>query len=340
MQPNVHDAFFKEMLSRPEHAASLLQQILPARIVARLHFASLAPCTGSYIDEALKERHSDLLFSVQLEGRPALIYLLFEHQSSVDTRMSFRLLRYEVRIWERWLRDNPNAHKLPVILPVVLHHSVDGWTGSTAFEDLLDVDAATLADLAPHIPRFQFVLEDISHETDEALRARAITALARLSLWCLRHAREPWELVDRLGGWLELVGEVRRAPHGVAALVLIMRYIFLTNERDEPEELVARLLAVVGEEGKEEIMTAGEKLIERGREQGLKQGLEQGLELGIERGLELGRRALLLDLLRERFGELPDAAVARVTAAGMAELQAWSKRVLTAPGLDDVFAGN
>ena len=87
-------------------------------------------------------------------------------------------------------------------------------------------------------------------------------------------------------------------------------------------------------------MTAGEKLIERGREQGLKQGLEQGLELGIERGLELGRRALLLDLLRERFGELPDAAVARVTAAGMAELQAWSKRVLTAPGLDDVFAGN
>ena len=75
-------------------------------------------------------------------------------------------------------------------------------------------------------------------------------------------------------------------------------------------------------------MTAGEKLIERGREQGLKQGLE------------LGRRALLLDLLRERFGELPDAAVARVTAAGMAELQAWSKRVLTAPGLDDIFAGN
>jgi len=115
MQPSIHDAFFKEMLSRPEHAASLLQQILPARIVARLHFASLAPCSGSYVDDALKERHSDLLFSVLLEGRPALIYLLFEHQSSIDDRMSFRLLRYEVRIWERWLRDNPGAPKLPVI---------------------------------------------------------------------------------------------------------------------------------------------------------------------------------------------------------------------------------
>jgi predicted transposase/invertase (TIGR01784 family) len=328
MQPNVHDAFFKEMLSRPEHAASLLQQILPASIAARIHFDSLAPCAGSYVDEALKERHSDLLFSVPLEGRPALVYLLFEHQSTVDALMSFRLLRYEVRIWERWLRDNPGARKLPVILPVVLHHSVDGWTGTVAFEDLLDVDQATLADVAPYVPHFQFLLEDISHETDEALRARAITALARLSLWCLRHAREPWELVDRLGAWLDLVREVRGAPHGVAALVRIMRYIFATNEPDQPEALVRRLLAAVGEEGKEEIMTAADQLIERGREQGLKQGLEQG------------RREVLLDLLRERFGALPDAAAVRVTAAGMTELQAWSKRVLRASTLDDVFAGS
>ena len=91
------------------------------------------------------------------------------------------------------------------------------------------------------MPRFRFVLEDISHETDEALRARAMTALARLRLWCLRHAREPEVLVDRLGAWVDLVREVRRAPHGVAALVLIMRYIFAVNEPDKPEELVARL---------------------------------------------------------------------------------------------------
>lgn len=326
MQANVHDAFFKEMLSRPEHAASLLQQILPARIAARVDFAALAACAGSYVDEALKERHSDLLFSVPIDGRQALIYILFEHQSTVDGMMSFRLLRYEVRIWERWLRDNPGAHKLPLILPVVLHHSVTGWIGSAAFEDLLDIDAATLADVAPHVPNFQFVLDDLSHESDEQLRARAITALARLSLWCLRHAREPWELVDRLGAWADQVGEVRRAPNGMAALVLIMRYIFATNEPAEPEALVQRLLAAVGEEGKEEIMTAADQLMERGREQGIKQGVE------------LGRREMLLDLLRQRFGALPEAVVARVTAAGGTALQAWSKRVLTAAGLDEVFA--
>jgi len=110
--------------------------------------------------------------------------------------------------------------------------------------------------------------------------------------------------------------------------VLIMRHIFLTNEPGKPEELVARLLAAVGEEGKEEIMTAADQLMERGREQGIKQGVE------------VGRREMLLDQLRERFGALPDTVVARVTAAGLAELRTWSKRVLTAPGLDEVFAGN
>jgi Putative transposase, YhgA-like/Domain of unknown function (DUF4351) len=324
MQPNVHDAFFKEMLSRPEHASSILQQILPAPIAARIDFASLALCAGSYVDQALKERHSDLLFSATLKARPVLLYLLFEHQSRVDGMMSFRLLRYQVRIWERWQRDNPHAPKLPVILPVVLHHSVDGWTGSTAFEDLLDADPDTLAAVAPHVPRFRFILEDLSHETDEALRARAMTALARLSLWCLRHAREPWELVDRLGAWVDLVREVRAAPHGAAALALIMRYIFATNEPDRPEELVRRLLAAVGEEGKEEIMTAADQLMERGREQGRVQG----------------QREMVLNQLRRRFGAVPDAVVARVAAAGMAELDTWSMSLLTAPALDDVFAAS
>jgi hypothetical protein len=82
----------------------------------------------------------------------------------------------------------------------------------------------------------------------------------------------------------------------------------------------------VGEEGKEEIMTAADQLIERGRERGHAQGREQG------------QREMLLEMLRGRFGALPEAVVTRVTAAGTADLKAWSMRLLTAPGLDDVFA--
>jgi hypothetical protein len=50
-----------------------------------------------------------------------------------------------------------------------------------------------------------------------------------------------------------------------------------------------------------------------------------------------GRREMLLKLLRTRFGAVPEAAVERVTAADLAQLDLWAERVLTAPTLADVL---
>jgi len=38
----------------------------------------------------------------------------------VDPTMPFRLLRTMVRIWERWLGEQPDATHLPPIVPLVL----------------------------------------------------------------------------------------------------------------------------------------------------------------------------------------------------------------------------
>ncbi|MGQ0504334.1 MAG: Rpn family recombination-promoting nuclease/putative transposase, partial [Myxococcaceae bacterium] len=42
--------------------------------------------------------------------------LLFEHQSGVDAMMPFRLLCYVTRVWERWLKENPKARRLPPVV--------------------------------------------------------------------------------------------------------------------------------------------------------------------------------------------------------------------------------
>ncbi len=57
-----------------------------------------------------------------------LVYILLEHQSTVDRWMLFRLQRYMVRIWDKWLRENREAEGLPPIVPVVLAHAKDGWS--------------------------------------------------------------------------------------------------------------------------------------------------------------------------------------------------------------------
>ena len=217
MPANVHDALFKSTFSDPRHAEGALRAALPPTFASRCDWATLALVPGSFVDVELKDRHADLLFRVTLSGREALVYLLYEHQSAPHSLMPFRLVAYSVRIWERWLKERDpsgQAHRLPVIVPVVLHHGVGGWTAARSLEELYDVDAETLVSLGEHVLRQRFVLDDLASETDAALRARAMSALGRLVLTCLRHARDPEELVAQLGQWADVMREVMSAPHG------------------------------------------------------------------------------------------------------------------------------
>jgi flagellar biosynthesis/type III secretory pathway protein FliH len=102
--------------------------------------------------------------------------------------------------------------------------------------------------------------------------------------------------------------------------------------------LVERLLLVVGEEEKEEIVTAGETLIARGRKQGREQGREEGREEGLEKGRAEARREMLLEQLHARFGRLPRSVPERVQAADTAQVKRWLLRVVTATTLAEVFA--
>jgi hypothetical protein len=170
-----------------------------------------------------------------------------------------------------------------------------------------------------------------SDATSEALRARAITALDKLVLWCLRNARTPDELIATLRGWAAVVREAHEAPHGAAALAVVWRYIVLIS-RQTPQEAVALLIDALPEE-KESIVTAGEQLIEMGRQEGLRKGREEGRE----EGRKEGQAELLLKLLCTRFGAVPEKAALKVRAADAATLDLWAERVLTASSLTEVL---
>jgi hypothetical protein len=204
-----------------------------------------------------------------------------------------------------------------------LHHSERGWTSPATLHGIIDLDAKAMELVGKHIPSFEMMLDDLGAQTDDSLRARAISALGRLALFCLRHAREPQVLIEQLRRWVDLIWEIEAAPGGREALVLIWRYILITNPSATPDVVVAQLLDVVGVEHSEEIMTAGEQLIERGRKEGVKAERERSV----------------LKLLRARFGALPEAAVARIHAADSNRLDVWLDRLLSAATLDDVLDG-
>jgi predicted transposase/invertase (TIGR01784 family) len=336
MSSSPHDALFKAVFGQPEHARGALAAALPAAVADALDWPSLVPCPGTFIDPALNGRHADLLYSVAWrDGGEALVYLLFEHQSTSDDRMAFRLLRYLVRIWERWLAEHPRAERLPVVVPVVLYHGAEPWAAPVAFEALFELPEAVRPALAPHLVRFSYLLDDLSEIPDDQLRARAMTATGRLVAACFKHARTQADFLEILTGWADVVREVIGAPHGLEALVLVMRYILLVNEHVELETLQGFLDRVAGPVAKDAIMTAGERLILQGEERGIQKGIQQGVQQGIEQG----ERGLLLRLLRQRFGTDVDTATEqRVAIATAAQIATWVDRMMSAASLAELLA--
>ena len=198
-QPSPHDAVFRRILGEPANAASQLRAVLPDALVDRLDLDRLTRVSGSFVDATLRWRHSDLLFTVPLAGREALVYVLVEHQSSDDPLMPFRMLRYVVRVWDRYLSDHPEATRLPAVIPLVVHHNRRPWTSPTQVLDLLDLDPDVTDAVQEHLPRFRFILDDLTRVDEQTLRTWywvslhptqliILTPLSIMLLWVLLEA--------------------------------------------------------------------------------------------------------------------------------------------------------
>ena len=304
-----------------------LRAIVPAALAEALDWSTLALQPGSFVDAALTHQHTDLLYAATWrDGGEALVYLLFEHQSAPPTegRMAERLLKYKVRIWDRWRVDHAKAKTLPMILPIVMYHGASPWLEPRSFDELLDVPAALRPAVEPYLVRFTYVLHDLSTISDEELRDGAMrTALAKLVTMCFKYARTRADFLQILSRWMDVAREVVRAPHGLEALAQVMRYILEVNEHVGPEALQALLGRDLGPEAKDAIMTAGQQIFEQGREKGRQQGIQE----------------VLLRLLRQRFGDAVTAHVEqRIATATVEENEAWVARVVSAATLAELFA--
>lgn len=336
MSSTPHDALFKATFSDPAQARGELRAALPASIAERLDWPTLALHPGSFVDPALTYRHTDLLFTVRSSASAdVLVYLLFEHQSSSDPMMAFRLLCYLVRIWERWCAEHPDARSLPAIIPLVLHHGDAPWSAPLSFSELIHGPRDFVNALAPYLVDFRYRVDDLVEVSDAELRRREAPSWAVLTTLSLKHARRHPDIVALLVDCTDLLLDMFQAPNGADTLSGLMRYILLVNEHVTAASLGKLMGQQLGPAAKDIIMTEGERLIA----QGMERGMAQGMERGMARGREQGRRDALLDLLRQRFGESAVAgdAECQVMTASMSQLERWMARIFAAVSLRDVF---
>ncbi len=328
---NVHDAFFKQVLGDPDLAGQFLREHLPPEISQLLGPDLPEPLPASFVDEQLREHHSDLLFRLHLKaGGEAFAYLLLEHKSSPDKGARLQLLRYVVRILTNWYEENERQLPLPAVLPLLAHQGPGDWTFSCEFADLFgDVPAP----LRPYLPAFRHALADLATTQDDALSA--MTRL-RAFLKALKYSRRP-DLPERLDIILADAGVLERRD-----LLLILTYLD-KGPVAVSLETIREVLHRQMQEREEQIMgwltqPYFEKGIQQGRREGQAEGRREGQAEGRREGQVVGQAKSLIRLLEKRFGRLPPHVRKRVFAADVQSLDVWFERAIDAADLQSVFA--
>jgi predicted transposase YdaD len=331
--PGPHDLFARYTFGHPERAEAELRAVLPPHVVSEVDWSSLRREPGSVVDPELRETESDLLFTARLRtGRSLLLYVLLEHQFTVDSWMALRMLRYVVRQVERWRQEHPESTTLPIIIPLVMFHGPEGaWTAPRRVEDLFELPGET-AEARQHwrglVPRFEYLLDDLTAEREEVLKARPGPPLARLAWRVLRYGRTE-ELAHRLPEWTALFAQVHASPEGTEHLVVVIRYLLWIGDTATHAAAGQVLHSVMDAQQAEALMGSwAEEMIERGRQQGL------------ARGLSRGRAEDILRILAVRGIHMDEGTRQRILDCTEVEtLDRWFDRSLRATSLSDVLDG-
>ncbi|EAW1477742.1 Rpn family recombination-promoting nuclease/putative transposase [Salmonella enterica subsp. enterica] len=262
-----HDGLFKLFLREPDTARDFLAVHLPADIRAQVRLDTLKLEPGSFVDQKLRELHSDVLYSVETaEGHAGYIYCLVEHQSTADRMMAWRMMRYSMAVMDAHLKKGNDT--LPVVVPLLFYQgTVRPYPYSTDWMDCFDAPS-----LAWEVYSRPWPLVDVSVMEDSDLQSHRRMALLELVQRDIRH-RDAASLLRDVVQLIRLAGNTREQVEAVLCYII---YNGMTSEHITPF-----LYELAGEipEYKELIMgTIAQQLKEEGIQLGIQQGLQQGIE--------------------------------------------------------------
>ena len=332
-----HDKVFRAALSNIRVAREFLSYYLPQHLRNVFNLDTMVLQSQTFIDSQLQRTQSDVLYQAQInDNEKAYIYFLLEHWSTPKPLTPFYVQKYNINILDAYLKQNPDAKKLPLIVNLVFFNGKTPYTFSTDFKDLLDAPK----ELVDQIWNKPLTLIDVSTIPDEIVKTHlwvGILTFFMKHIW----ARDFLPYLKKVAQ--ELLALERM---GAGDYVLsLLNYAFDKGETSNVDEFVDIVKQTLSDTTGEEIMTMAQQLLERGMQQGIQQGVQQGMQQGMQQGIQQGMQqgmqqgecALLLRLLQRKFHNIPEPYLERMAKADAGTLLEWGERILDAKDLDDVF---
>ncbi len=331
-----HDNLFKSSMADLRVARDFFEHHLPHAVLEAIDLNELQLKRSSYVDRALRGLASDILYTVKIADKPAYLYLLCEHQSSVDPMMPFRLWQYMIGIWSDHLKQAKKNETvqfnkqcpLPLIIPMVFYHGQGPYAGPRHIRSLIEGPSALVEQLLG-----PFHLIDTHELADEALREQT---WAGIMIFVMKHiwVRDLCVLSESL---VALFRQLACQPGSSEYKATLLNYLLNIGDTAEPEVFVQTIEVGLKASKGESAMSVASRLIDIGVERGVQQGIEQGIDIGVQQGQRQERTHFLLSLLERKFGVIPNRYRTHIEKASSDQLLIWGARLLGANSLAALF---
>ena len=314
---NPHDAAFKAAFQKKELAAAFFRKYLPESISDLIDYERLEIRNASFVDEAFQDRHSDIVYQTRIRGRIGFLYILFEHQSTPDFFMIFRLLCYMVNLWKSHLDQHPQEKTLPAIFPAVLYHGRRKWNAPFTLGEIIDAGP----ELDEYIPHFSYQLYDLRDYEDERLLLGDYLAIG-VVLYLMKHIFDD-DFESILTQVIQSIQKMGDRKAGLEFLEWAMRYTY--HARNESKDVLTGYIHRASQHtGNEETRRVAMSLAER--------LIQEGKELGFEEG----KAAILMKQINKRFGRIPPALEHKLRASKPEVVDQFGESLFDFQSLEDV----
>ena len=302
-----------------------LLEILASELVDLIDFSQLTQINRSFIPNTLREQESDIVFHVPLRSDTGkdelLIYILIEHQSTVDITMGFRVLFYMTQIWD-FQRREWDSHEVPInerrfrpILPIVYYTGSQQWKTPLTLDAIMDIPD----EFARFVPKFDTLFLSVK-ETNEADLTKTDHPLGWLLTVLQKEHADKESISNAL---LEALSHINtldeeKTKQRENAIIYLLQLILHRRSAAEQQDLIALIDQYTSEM---EVENMVESIIEQSQRQGETRAKQDAV----------------LKLLQFRFKDIPATVCEKITSIEtLSNLDSLFEKSMSIDTLDEI----
>lgn len=265
-----HDKLFKEILSDKKEAVNFINHYLNLNLLED----DIEKYEKEFRTEELYNIEADVVYKIKNKN----VFILIKHQSSVDLKMSYRILSYKNAIVDSAIdrkRLREKSYKIPKVIAMVL------YTGKRQWHKL------SIKDIEEQIEGYEenageYNLIDANEfSREKLLEDNLITSKAML----IEKSQNKEELYKNIEDVIN--NQKKNGNFDNWQLEKLVQYELAETE---DKEIISKFIEKIKNIGRnDEIMTNASRIINREIRKSKKEGIEIGWNQGIIRGKEEGK---------------------------------------------------